>query len=528
MPYAQGFPKKDFGDRVKALVYDTQMKLRPYQKKLIKSLRKAFFEKHRSVCLQLPTGAGKTIIAAFIAQQRAEEKKGKTLILTHRGEILHQFYETLALVGLQQKVGIIASKHPPNPHALFQIATIQTLARRKLPEARFVIIDEAHHVRAKTWERIVQHYKEHKSHILGLTATPARLDGRGLGKIFSYLVCGPSLHDLVKHKYLAPAQAIHIEDAIDVSDIKRSMGDYAKRELASKATKKLSKMQAEHICKHARARKTIFFGVTREHAEMVDAYLRKMGLRSAYIDGDTEDKKRQKILQRFATGNIQCLCNVELFTEGLDAPACDTVAMGRPTMSLTLYLQMIGRALRPAQDKKAIILDMAGNTERHGLHDEPHEWSLTDGIKYPHQPNRDRVQACKRCGHLWRPKSKKALRAQVLREHKIQNPREPEGISQIYAAMEKKKRTCPNCSFFHAGVVTSAKTVPNLSPPMRSALAVAEKIYEESLKNDPQNIAQAYEKVNGYLQNFTKQSEYKKGFAFYAMENFARQKGIID
>ena len=176
--------------------------LRDYQSDLAQTLR-VNFRRYRSICLQLPTGAGKTPIAGAIALGLSERGHG-LLALEHRDELVDQFCRTLDTVGLSGRYGVIAAGRAPTPWARFQVASIQTLARRATPDLkpRYVVVDEAHHARAKTWAAVLDRFPDAK--ILGLTATPERLDGKPLGMHFEHLVCGPSIAWLVAHGWLAP------------------------------------------------------------------------------------------------------------------------------------------------------------------------------------------------------------------------------------------------------------------------------------------------------------------------------------
>jgi len=201
------------------------MDLYDYQEKLIKELRESF-KLNNSVCLQLPVGGGKTVVSAFIVK-RLSEKGSRSIFLCHRRELIKQAVKTFRAVGCD--VGIIASGMDENPNALVQVASVQTLVRRldTITPPSFLISDEAHHVVAGSWLAIHEKFSGARS--LGITATPARLDGRGLIDVYKSLVQGPQVKELISRKFLCPFKLFAPPNYIDLSKVKTVMGEFEKR-----------------------------------------------------------------------------------------------------------------------------------------------------------------------------------------------------------------------------------------------------------------------------------------------------------
>ena len=348
--------------------------LRDYQSDLVGTLRTEF-KRRRSIVLQLPTGAGKTPIAGAIALGLSERGHG-LLALEHRDELVDQFCRTLDTVGLSGRYGVIAAGRAPTPWARFQVASIQTLARRATPDLkpRYVVVDEAHHARAKTWAAVLDRFPDAK--ILGLTATPERLDGKPLGMHFEHLVCGPSIAWLVAHGWLAPTSLKYVGRGILTKDTKKTAGDYNRGELAEQITRKAIAAPVEAFFRYARDRQTIFFGINRADSMAVAEMLTARGVIARHVDGQTPKDQRRRHFEEFGAGRIQVLCNVDIAGEGTDISLCDCVMMGLPTLSVTRYLQQAGRAMRPDHGRDALILDLVGNFVRHGAPDLPRTWTL--------------------------------------------------------------------------------------------------------------------------------------------------------
>ena len=383
------------------------MQLRDYQERIIEDLRAAF-KGRRSVCLQLETGGGKTAIAGQIAanlSKNTRERRTVALMLVHRKELIHQAWKTLDEFGLGKNTGVIAAGHPESPWASLQIASIPTLVRRlgkvEWCDPRLIIVDEAHHARASTWERVIVNWP--KARVLGLTATPVRLDGKGLGSIFDKLVCGPSMSELTAEGYLAQCDVYSLPIGAALESVKKIAGEYSKKEQSAVSGKVVAKtLDAwERIAPDER---TIVFSATTADSEDFAARLRARGYTAEHMDANTDPLLRAAIMGRFRTGATQTLCNVELITEGVDVPECGCVLVRRKTASFGLWRQMIGRALRPKKDgRKAIVIDGAGNYDEHGGPGDDVDWTLTHGAGDPNDKKKAKIKprACFNCSYVY-------------------------------------------------------------------------------------------------------------------------------
>lgn len=350
------------------------MNLRPYQTEAIDKMRSLMKEGCRSILYQGATGSGKTLLTAHMLHTAA--KKGmRSWFVVHRKELIDQSVRAFKLEGLQY--GIIAAGYGRDRSKLVQIASIGTLVRR-LAEYRapsLIVWDECHHIAAKSWRDTYSAFP--RAYHVGLTATPQRLDGQGLGQYFQTLISGPSVSWLIENGFLSKYR-LYAPATVDLSQVHRRMGDYAKDELNKAMDKpKITGSAVEHYKKYAAGKRAIVFAVSIEHSKHIVEEFRKAGYNAEHVDGETPAEERSRIVERFREGNIQILSNVELFGEGFDIPAVEVAILLRPTESLGLYLQQCGRSLRPFDGKQtAILLDHVGNVGRFGLPDQDREWSL--------------------------------------------------------------------------------------------------------------------------------------------------------
>jgi DNA repair protein RadD len=347
--------------------------LRPYQQKIIEDTRHAFLT-HRSVLIQSPTGSGKTATTAEML--RLASLKGKrSWFIVHRMELVKQ--SAIAFHNAGIKVGIVAAGFPEAKKMPVQVCSIQTLARRhtKLQKPDFICWDECHHIAASSYEKIYSAYKD--QYHIGLTATPARTDGSGLDKFFSHMVRGPEVSWLIDNGYLSKYR-LFAPSAIKTDGMHTKMGDFVKSELTLAADKpSITGDAIKHYQKLCHGKRAIVFCVSVEHSKHVTAQFVANGIPAEHVDGETEKELRDGAMKRFQSGETLVLVNVELFGEGVDVPCIEAVLLLRPTMSLGLHLQQIGRGLRAFPGKEtAYILDHAGNAMRHGLPDDTREWSL--------------------------------------------------------------------------------------------------------------------------------------------------------
>lgn len=381
------------------------IKLRPYQVKVINELRHALRQGYKSVLLAAPTGMGKTVIFSEIT--RLATQRGHTvLILVHRRELVDQASDKLTRIGVDH--GIICAGYKPRVSTV-QVASVQTLARRlKLqPFApQLIIIDEAHHcTRANTWGKVLSYWSD--ARLIGVTATPCRLDGKGLKHVFDTLITGPSVAELTAAGHLSPAKLWAPPARIDLSKLKTRAGDYVAEEAGeAMADKAIIGDVVAHYKRHADGVPAIAFCCNVYHAEVVARDLRANGISAQTLFGSTPKPARASTVQDFADGRVQVLVTVDVVSEGFDCPTAGAALLLRPTKSEALYLQQVGRVLRPSSGKShAVVLDHVENIRRHGFPDDEREWTLNDRLKRGSKggPAAPAVRECPECFAAFKP-----------------------------------------------------------------------------------------------------------------------------
>lgn len=354
------------------------MELRDYQSAMLDEARAHMRAGRKRVLLQLATGGGKTVMAAEMLGGAAGRGL-RSFFNVHRKELIEQTSRTFAAVGIEH--GFIAAGMPFNPHAQVCLAGVQTLANRldRVAPPQLVVTDECHHATAATWDAIFRAYPD--AYQIGLSATPERLDGRGLADYYDVMVRGPSVAELIARGYLSPYR-YYAPGKPDLVGVPTRAGDFNRGELDGVMDRpKLIGDIVEHYLRLARGKQGVVFAVSREHSRHIAEAFAAEGVRAAHVDGAMPDKERARIVAAFRAGDLDMMVNVDLFGEGFDVPGMVYAGLARPTKSLALFLQQCGRALRifPGKDQ-AIIADHAGNAFTHGLPDEARDWSL-DGRK---------------------------------------------------------------------------------------------------------------------------------------------------
>lgn len=364
--------------------------LRPYQTELVTGIR-ASFARHRRVLAVAPTGAGKTVTFAYITMNAAA-KGNSTIVAAHRQEIVDQISRALDAMGVRH--GRIQPGHTMTADAV-QVAMIQTLGGRleRIPEPDLLVIDEAHHAITGSYAKVCAAWP--RARVLGVTATPQRLDGRGLKESFDDMVVGPGTAELIEGGFLAKYRYLAPPEKMDLSGIKTRMGDYAIDELADAMDKAVITGDAiQHYAEHLNGRPSIAFCCTVAHAQHVAEQFQAAGIRAASVDGTMSKPDRRDRIEGIGNGKYQVLTSCALVSEGVDVPSVAGAILLRPTKSLAMYLQSIGRALRLKPDgSDAVILDHVGNVHNFGLPDAPREWSLTPKKKRKVEA----VSTCEKC-----------------------------------------------------------------------------------------------------------------------------------
>jgi len=352
-----------------------------FQRKLLERIGAEISAGHRRICLVASTGAGKTIVAsAMIAD--AVARREHIVFVGHRRELTEQTSAKLYAAGVDH--GIVQAGFLTRPGAPVQVCSIQTLHARAmrtrsidLPPADLFFIDECHHARARTYEQLTAAYAN--AILIGMTATPCRGDGRGLGNIFEVLVEAPSVAELTSLGVLVPAK-IFAPVRPDLSGISVERGDYVESQLAKRVdTARLVGDIVEHWHRLGENRRTVVFTVNVAHSVHLRNEFRRSGVLAEHIGGSTPIEERKSILARFAAGTVDLVSNCAVLTEGWDRPEASCLIPARPTKSLGLYRQMVGRVLRRAPQvgkKDALILDHSGAVFAHGFPDDEIRWAL--------------------------------------------------------------------------------------------------------------------------------------------------------
>jgi len=377
--------------------------LRPYQSDLVTRARESYRAGHHAPLIVLPTGGGKTAIFSSIAEGAAA-RGNRVNILVHRDCILRQTINLLTDIGVS--FGVIAPGHSMTDDRI-QVSSVYTLSRRldRIPAPELVIIDECHHAKASTWSAILTAWRD-QTRILGVTATPCRLDGHGLGVqaggFFDNLILGPGVRELTEAGYLSPAVVYVPPTELDLSGVHVKMGDFVTGEVADRVDKpKITGSAIEHYARLCPGAPAVAFCANVTHSEHVAAEFCAAGFPAAAIDGKLPRGVIDRRLADLASGALKIITSCNLISEGFDLPHCMCAIGLRPTCSLSLHLQQWGRALRPAKGKThAVILDHVGNVYRHGLPSDDRAWTLEgrkQGKREASAPVDIGLRQCEKC-----------------------------------------------------------------------------------------------------------------------------------
>ena len=377
------------------------MQLRDYQVEAITNVKKSFLNDAKSVLLTLPTGAGKTVIFSQITKL-AKSKGSNVLILVHRKELIDQAGDKLTKANV--KYGIIAAGHKPIDSNV-QVASVQTLINRLnnvwIPS--IIIIDEAHHAVASSWQKVFNHYKDTLK--LGVTATPMRMTGAGLGEVFDDLIIGSTIPELVELGHLAKHEVYAPPNKLNLDKIRTIRGDFNKKEVEDELDKvDIVGDAVDNYRKLGQNKPAIAFCISVKHGQYVTNKFKEAGYTAELITGSMKSDDRKTLVDNFKNGKVQILVSIDVVSEGFDVENCSVAILLRPTQSEGLYIQQVGRVLRPEPNKTAIVLDHVGNTKRHGFVDDIREFDLHQKAKSKRKGEiAPAVQTCEQCFAVFKP-----------------------------------------------------------------------------------------------------------------------------
>ena len=356
--------------------------LRNYQNKLINDLKNSLVQGNHNVVVQSPAGSGKTVTMAAIAKS-ATDKHNDVLFIVHRREIVEQVKQTFKAYGVDM--------------ALCYVGMVQTVTRRleKLDKPQLILVDECHHALAKSYTRIFDYFKQ--ANVVGFTATPIRLSGQGLSKVFDDLILGPQIDWLIDNNFLAPYEYYSVKLIDDKKLKKNSTGDFSSKSMDSASKNIIYGDVIKTYKRVASNTKTIIYTHNVESSKKVAKEFNDAGFKALQVDGKTPKDKRKQVMDDFRNGKVTILVNAELYGEGVDVPDCQTVIMLRPTESLSLFIQQSMRCMRYRPNKTATIIDHVANYTRFGLPDTPRSWSLEGRPKKKSESGGTAIRTCPHC-----------------------------------------------------------------------------------------------------------------------------------
>lgn len=446
------------------------LKLRDYQEELVNGIKQSMIAGNHSIIVQSPPRSGKTVVMAHIAKG-ATDKGNKVLFFSHRKEINEQVYKTFESNNVNMDLVIIGG--------------VQSLVRKldKLDEPTIILIDEAHHSKATSYKKIIDHFPN--AYKLLFTGTPVRLDGSGFDDIAEDIILGKSVKWLQEHGRIAPFK-YYAPLMIDISCLKKRAGEFTKGSVDETMKTVIYGDVIKHYEKLAKGKQAIVYTHSVEASENVSKAFNEAGYNSIAVSGKTPREARETAMQAFRNGNLKIMVNCELFTEGIDLPNVDVCIMLRPTQSLSLYLQFAMRALNPREGKTAIIIDHVGNIERFGLPNQDREWSLEGVVKKKQTAKigEPTVRVCEKC----------------------------------FATFWSSERTCPGCGF------TNPPTAKELEIMREAELAEINEQKQQKIKKRVETYITADMCRNmDELKEYRDQHGYKSGWVWY----MAKKIGIL-
>jgi len=444
------------------------MQLRDYQIDLVEQTRQAWHDGCQAPCIVLGCGGGKSCIVAEIARRTTWNGK-RVLFLVHRKELVDQIFRTFVRWGVLMD--------------LCDVMMVQTASRRlrRLPKPSLIITDENHHSMAQSYKRIYEHFPDVRR--VGVTATPVRLGGDGLGDVNDKLIIGVSTKWLIEHQHLAPYDYF-APSVADLTGLHTKMGEYVTVDIEKAMIKNTVFGDVVHYYRTlGRGMKAVCYCASIRHSEATAAAFCAADIPAAHIDGSTPKPERERIINDFRAGKIRILCNVDLISEGFDVPDCGCSILLRPTHSLTLFIQQSMRCMRYVEGKRAVIIDHVGNYARHGMPDDDRTWSLEKKpkrtFKQEENAQAEKVRQCPACYFTF--------------------------------TFEPGKNTCPHCGYVFP------KRERTLDEKSEAKLIKVEG-FRLSYGDTPESCS-SYEELLDYAAHHG----YKRGWAYYQ----ARIRGLI-
>ena len=429
--------------------------LRDYQSRAIQEVVQAWRDGFMRPCIVAPCGSGKSIIVADMARRTAENRK-RVLYLVHRQELCEQITDTFQTDGVGMDY--------------VQIGMVQTITRRlrKIPKPDLIITDENHHCLANSYRRIYDYFPDVRC--VGVTATPVRLNGSGLGDVNDILIMGPTVKELISMGCLAPYD-YYAPPVADLSGIHTRAGEFVAEEVEAALSKPhIYGDVIKYYRQLSDGKQAICYCPSVKYSQDMAEQFNVAGITAAHIDGETPKDRRADIISRFRSGDIKILCNVDLISEGFDVPDCSTSILLRPTKSQTLFIQQSMRCMRYKPGKRSIIIDHVGNVHRFGLPDMERQWKLdakpvshgkeetTIKVKqcpvcfYTHAP----ASVCPNCGYVYEPERKSPAEVKKAKLEKITekvmnyvNPDACQNFTEL-AEYGKAKGFRPGWAYFQA------------------------------------------------------------------------------
>ena len=424
--------------------------LRYYQNKAIALVKEKLREGKRRIIIGLSTGSGKTSTACGIIDM-ALAKGSKVAFVCNRIQLIQQSYETFFNQGFHD-IGMIQGENTHNVNAKLLVCSIQSIAKRGLPEdIKVVIEDECHAVAGSQsyWPIMVDRV------VIGLTATPQQ---KGLGRhnemlggpLFEELVSGITMKELTEQGFLVPMVAYGPNEVADLSKVRTVAGEYKEDELGEAMNKThLVGDVVKQWFKYAHNKQTMAFCVTIAHSMSICEAFQGMGVNAVHVDYRMTDDQKKKIYSDFKEGKTMVLCNCALLSEGSDFPAAECIVLARPTKSEVRFIQMVGRVLRPSPGKDhAIVLDHGGCIARFGFPDDIHVDKLDDGKPKKSDSERKekekeepKPKECPQCKYLMRVGMKVCVSCGWSYKPKSTAKHSDEDLIEIQRKGAKKKAT---------------------------------------------------------------------------------------